>query len=243
MKIELSLTLSLSASPNNSVSSKPILPTAASKLVILIFSTLLFVSLLISKQGLHNKNESVWIQKKKITFKIKNQYERGMKLLCFRHNTFSLSEIFEYYTRSLGNNPYLLCIASLITFIGIIDGFCLSDRGLAWLSQDESSAKRSDYFEDQYIYIFLFGKFMGAISSYLLSDMFGRRFSLIMSLSCCSISLAWFSLLSSISKILTARFFVGCAIGSSLPTIIVYISEVCYTLNSVLLISCLSLDG
>jgi MFS family permease len=89
----------------------------------------------------------------------------------------------------------------------------------------------SYYVSNRFITLFFAGEILGAMLSYLFSDTFGRKATLIYFSAICIFAIIWSILTTSGADFLTSRFIMGLSLGVLLSTAPVYTSEIAMTAN------------
>eukprot|EP01038_Epipyxis_sp_PR26KG_P015490 gene15490-20905_t len=139
--------------------------------------------------------------------------------------------------KKVSKELYLLVASLTASLCGVIHGFLSTQSELLvmnplFLSEFQSSQEISTAsFSSKYQSIFYFGEMFGALISFFLSDMIGRKSTLIYTSSVCLILLFWTSVTTSSANLLTIRFGLGVTVGCMMAIAPVFTAEVSTAAN------------
>ena len=125
--------------------------------------------------------------------------------------------------KKLSKDHYLIYISILISTTGFIHGFIISYFDL--IHKAETSYKANNNIES-ILYMFYSGEVIGSLLSYIFSDSFGRKTTIIYASILCIITLFIHMLYHGNKETITARLLLGCLSGTLLPISLTYLSEV-----------------
>jgi len=132
------------------------------------------------------------------------------------------------FRKKITKENYLLIVSVFGSLVGAVYGFVVTLSGL--LLMDASFVERmgngSTTFELRFVLLFYVGEVVGAFFSFLMSDIFGRKTTLVYCSFVCIFLLLWSSLSADGTDLLTARFFLGWGLGLLMSVAPVYTSEV-----------------
>lgn len=140
-------------------------------------------------------------------------------------NNWWCSETLVRSVRKLTRESFLLLVLLLGTIGAVVHGFLITNiNSLFLLRHDDPNT--IDLFSKHLLLLTLVGEMLGAISSFLFSDSFGRKTTLFYATIGCILALLLEVFAGGHARLLTARFLVGWTIGTMLPVGLTYISEV-----------------
>jgi hypothetical protein len=140
--------------------------------------------------------------------------------------------------KRLSRKNYLFLVISLVNSVGLTVGYMTTLSGLLMRDAvfiDEqlltytpnTTANNKLSFLHKYLYLFYTGLFVGSLFTFFSCDLLGRKYTLFIYNIGCSLNLLWVSIFSySCADLLSSRFFLGWLLGTLLPSIPIYISEV-----------------
>jgi len=132
------------------------------------------------------------------------------------------------YRKKVTKENYLLIVSVFGSLVGSVYGYVVTLSGLLLMDSTflEHMGGGSTTFDLRFILLFYVGEVVGAFFSFLLSDIFGRKTTLVYCAVVCIFLLLWSSLSADGTDLLTARFFLGWGLGLLMAVAPVYTSEV-----------------
>lgn len=172
-----------------------------------------------------------------------NLFQTIKQFLC------SIPPFFENYItdfrKKITKENYLLIVSIFGSLVGSVYGFVVTMSGLLLI--DTSFVTRmsggSSSFELRFIVLFYLGEMVGALLSFLLSDIFGRKTTMIYCSVVCILLLLWTCLSTDGTDLLTSRFFLGWGLGLLMAVAPVYTSEVAVAADRGKTIGMIALTG
>lgn len=163
----------------------------------------------------------------------------------------SIPPFFEGYVsdfrKKISKEEYLRVVAVFGSLVGAVYGFVVTLSGL--LLMDSTFVERmggdttTSSFELHFIVLFYLGEVVGALLSFLLSDIFGRKTTIVYASAACVLLLLWMCLSADGTDLLTSRFFLGWGLGLIMAVAPVYTSEVAIAADRGKTVGMLSLTG
>ena len=130
--------------------------------------------------------------------------------------------------RKISRDQFLILVATFGSLSGAIQGFITTLSGMMLMDSVflREMGQNDPTFTIRFIVLLYAGEIVGAMLSFALSDMFGRRTTLSYTSFIGIFLLVWNGLVRSPGDFLTSRFFLGWLIGIQLATAPIYTSEV-----------------
>ncbi len=145
--------------------------------------------------------------------------------LPYKHAVQSIEEA----QKKMSKESYLRLVSVVGTSCGIAQGFVITQSELLLMDSGFLTVMNGydDTFISRFMALLYVGGMIGALSSFVFSDMLGRNTTLVYSSVLCAMALGWSAITTSSANLLSARFFMGCTMGLLLATAPVYVAEVC----------------